>query len=131
MIQVIHSPIIRFFVVISRWMSCYYYTVGYSRQEVMFSALPSLRKTEKRDCQWEVIQSIIACWNFTLLSGEAQNLYISIGNCCLVLEMLVLILLLSACLILCCSFKSKAISMQLQPIDNDENGFQSTLKKSS
>ena len=106
-------------------------------QEVMFSVLAPPRKTGIFDWQWKVvIQSMKACWNFLSLSDEAQNLSISTGNCCLLLEMLVsigsnlLLLLRSACLMLCSRYRSKTISMRLQPIDNNENVFQSTLKKS-
>ena len=58
-------------------------------QDVMFSVLAPPRKTGIFDWQWKVIQPMKACWNFILLSDEAQNLSISTGNCCLLLEMLV------------------------------------------
>ena len=105
-------------------------------QDVMFSVLAPPRKTGIFDWQWKVIQSMKACWNFILLSDEAQNLSISTGNCCLLLEMYqsvltcFFLLLHSDCLTLCSRYKSKTISMRLQPIYNDENVFQSTLKKS-
>ena len=95
-------------------------------QEVMFSVLAPPRKTGIFDSQWKVIQSMKACWNFILLSDEAQYLSISTGNCCLVSEMLISIgsnlflLLRSACLMLCSRYKAKTISMQLQPIDNND-----------
>ena len=92
-------------------------------QEVMFSVLAPPRKTGIFDWQWKVIQSTKAC---LLLSDEAQYLSISTGNFCFVSEMLIsidsnfLLLLRSACLILCSRYKAKTISMRLQPIDNND-----------
>ena len=133
MVQVIKYTIISFFMIIFRGRYSYCFSRPYLYADDFFRTRFA---TGTSDWPFDVIHLKKVSWNFTLLSDDDQNLSISTGNCCLIVEILVSIdsnlhlRFLSPCLILCWGYRSKTMSMHVEPFDKDENVFQSAPSKS-